>query len=129
MTFLPWLLKSFDKTRTITGSSADRISLTPFTNTYAAKTSASLKSNWSVPIAFIYTNLNWPTEGSSTTDFVAAYYVVNGIRSTVSLLDPVIILVFSQEMRLYIRCNITGFFRQFWSLLWTFGGLRRTSTL
>ena len=85
--------------------------------------------NWTVPIAFIYTNFNWPTEGSSATDFVGTYYVVNGIRSTVSLLDPLIILLFSQEMRLYIKCNITGFFRQFWSLLWTFGGLRRTSTL
>ena len=71
--------------------------------------------NWSVPIAMTYANFTWPKEDSSLTNFVTTYVIANGIKSVVSILDPIIILLLSKEMRVYAKDS----FVKIRSLLWT----------
>ena len=73
--------------------------------------------NWSAPIAIIYTNFNWPTENSTTAEFVGAYAVVNGIKQIVSALDPIIILTLSQDFRSYTLKCITACFQRVQSIV------------
>ena len=75
--------------------------------------------NWSVPIAMIYANFTWPKKGSSFTNFVATYIIANGMKSIVSILDPIIILLLSRDMRVYVRDGIRISSVKIRSLLWT----------
>ena len=59
--------------------------------------------NWSVPIAMIYTLVNWPNESSTAAELVRTFAVVNGMSKIVSLMDPVIILVLSKDLRVYVK--------------------------
>ena len=68
--------------------------------------------NWSVPIVLVYTNFYWPTENSTTAEFVWAYAVVNGMKKIVSVLDPVIILILSQNFKAYIVDSMTDCFEK-----------------
>ena len=68
--------------------------------------------NWSVPIAIIYTLLHWPNDGSTAAELVRTFAVVNGMSKIVSLMDPVIILVLSKDLRVYAKDCISKCFQK-----------------
>ena len=59
--------------------------------------------NWSVPIAMIYAFFNWPENNSNTSELVAAYVIINGIRLILSALDPVVVFVLSRDFRARVQ--------------------------
>ena len=66
--------------------------------------------NWTAPLAIIYTNFNWPQENSTIEELVGAYTVINGMKKFVSAMDPVIIMILSNDLRVYsINCMTTCF--------------------
>ena len=66
--------------------------------------------NWSLPIAMIYTLVNWPDDSSTAAELVRTFTVVNGMSKIVSLMDPVIILVLSKDLRVYVKDRISKCF-------------------
>ena len=67
--------------------------------------------NWSVPIAIIYTLFHWPNDSSTAAELVRTFAVVNGMSKIVSLMDPVIILVLSKDLRVYAKDCISKCFQ------------------
>ena len=61
--------------------------------------------NWTIPVAVIYTTRNWPhpDEVWSISELVRSFFIVTSIKYIVSTLDPIIILVLSNDLRLYIK--------------------------
>ena len=72
--------------------------------------------NWSVPTGMIYIMSNWPGEDSKTADLVVGYFLVNGMAASVSMLDPVTILILSEDFRDFIKNVIKGFVQKLRSL-------------
>ena len=75
--------------------------------------------NWTAPLAIIYTNFNWPKENSTTAELVGAYTVINGMKKFVSATDPVIILVLSNDLRVYCMNCINACFQKICSAVMT----------
>ena len=59
--------------------------------------------NWSVPIGIVYTIFNWPTVDFSFPRLVGGYLVLTGVEKIVSVLDPIVILLLSKDMRSYCK--------------------------
>ena len=59
--------------------------------------------NWSVPIGIVYTMFNWPTVDFSFPRLIGGYLVLTGVEKIVSVLDPVVILLLSKDMRSYCK--------------------------
>ena len=59
--------------------------------------------NWSVPIGIVYTMFNWPTKDFSFPKLIGGYLVLTGVEKIVSVLDPVVILLLSKDMRSYCK--------------------------
>ena len=72
--------------------------------------------NLSVLTGMIYITSNWPGEDSKTADFVVGYFLVNGMAASVSVLDPITILILSKDFRYYIRNLMKGFLQRLRSL-------------
>ena len=72
--------------------------------------------NWSVLAGMLYIMSNWPGEESKTADLVVGYFLVNGMAASVSMLDPVTILILSKDFRDYIKNKIKGLVQKLRSL-------------
>ena len=59
--------------------------------------------NWSVPMAIIYILIKWPLEDENIARYVGAYIEVHGIKGMVSLLDPISILILSDDFRAFSK--------------------------